>query len=76
MIGSFDGINYMPNSSAEGMNLSLKDGDILVVKFDSEKFDLEEAISFSKAIEKVIPDKVSILTIFNGIEIGVINYEN
>ena len=76
MIESFDGIKYMLNPSVEGMNLSLKDGDILVVKFDSEKFDLEEAISFSKAIEKVIPDKVSILTIFNGIEIGVINYEN
>ena len=74
MIESFNRENFLDTSSLN--KLSLSDGDILIIKFNNDIWDLDTVHDFLKNIALVIPKKVSILPIFNGIEIGVIHYEN
>ena len=76
MIESFDKIKILQSSKiVEGLELNLKKKDTLVIKFDQEIWNLEEASQFLEIIKKTMPD-ISILTIFNGIELGVIHYED
>ena len=74
MLESFDREKFLETSSLN--KLSLSDGDILVIKFDNDIWDLDTAHEFLKNIATAIPKKVSILPIFNGIEMGVIHYEH
>lgn len=76
MIESFDKENFLQASSLNFLSLSIKSGDILVIKFDNDKWDLDAASVFLKRVQQIIPNKVSILPILNGVELGVINYEN
>ena len=73
MLESFNREKFLETSSLN--KLSLSDGDILVIKFDNDIWDLDAAHEFLKNIATAIPEKVSILPIFNGIEMGVIHYE-
>ena len=75
MLESFDREKFLETSSLNKLSLSLSDGDILVIKFDNDIWDLDTAHEFLKNIATAIPEKVSILPIFNGIEMGVIHYE-
>ena len=74
MIENFDKEQILQLSSMS--RLSLSDGDILVIKFDNDIWDLDTAHEFLKNIATAIPEKVSILPIFNGVEMGVIHYEH
>ena len=76
MIESFDKEKILQTSSLNYLSLSIKSGDILVIKFDNDKWDLDAANEFLKQMRQIIPNKVSILPILNGVELGVINYEN
>lgn len=76
MIESFDKIKILQSSKmVEGLELNLKKKDTLVIKFNQEIWDLEEASQFLEMIKKAMPD-ISVLAIFNGIELGVIHYED
>lgn len=76
MIEGFDKIKILQSSKiVEGLELNLKKKDTLVIKFDQEIWNLEEASQFLEMIKKTMPD-ISILAIFNGIELGVIRHED
>ena len=76
MIEGFDKIKILQSSKiVEGLELNLKKKDTLVIKFDQEIWNLEETSQFLEMIKKTMPD-ISILAIFNGIELGVIHYED
>ena len=74
MIENFDKEQILQLSSMS--NLSLSDGDILVVKFDLTQWDINQIHTFVEGMKKIIPKGVSIMPILNGIELGVIHYEH
>ena len=75
MVESFDTEQILQLSSMS--KLSLSDGDILVVKFDLAQWNINQIHSFVKGIKKnVIPKGISVMPILNGVELGVIHYEN
>ena len=76
MVESFDRENFLQTSSLNCLSLSVKSGDILIIKFDRNEWDLDAAHAFLKQAQQIIPKEVSILPILNGVELGVINYEN
>lgn len=73
MIESFEKIQT--NKSIFCTELSLRQNDTLVVKFDQDIWDLNSASEIVQQITKAYPQN-SILTIFNGIELGVIHNED
>ena len=76
MVESFDREKFLQTSSLNFLSLSMKSGDILIIKFDNDKWDLDAANTFLKQVQQIIPNEVSILPILNGVELGVIHYEN
>ena len=76
MIESFDKVKMLQSSKmVEGLELNLKKKDTLVIKFNQDIWDLDEASQFLEIFKKAMPD-ISILAIFNGIELGVIHHED
>lgn len=69
MIESFDKI---PVSQAQITDITLNKGDTLVLKFDQDIWDLNEANQIANHIMTIYPNN-NILIIFNGIELGVIH---
>lgn len=57
------------------IDISLKRGDTLVIKFDNDLYDFDEVSNFIKIIQKQFP-KNDIMTIFKGMELGVIHNED
>lgn len=74
MIESFDKVKLM-NPSISCCELTLLPTDTLVIQFDQDIWDLEEANQIIKHITKLYP-KNNIMTIFKGIELGVIHNVN
>ena len=68
MIKSFEDIQ-------QNQILTLKPGDILTIKIDSDIWDLDSASQILKQMMTAIPEGVNVMTYFNGIEIGVIKNE-
>ena len=58
----------------ELINLSVAEGDTIVLKFDQDKFDLDFVQEYTN-IAKIIFPKNNIMAIFNGMEVGVIHNE-
>lgn len=71
MIESFDKI---PVNQVQITDITLNKGDTLVLKFDQDIWDLHEANQIANHIMTTYPNN-NILTIFNGIELGVIHHE-
>ena len=77
MVEGFDKIKMLQSSKIiEGLELNLKKKDTLVIKFDQEIWNLEDASQFLERFKKIMPADISILTIFDGIELGVMHYED
>ena len=74
MIENFDKEQILQLSSMS--RLSLSDGDILVVKFDLAQWDIGQVHAFVEGIKKIVPKGISVMPIFNGMELGVIHYEH
>jgi hypothetical protein len=55
--------------------LTLKPGDILTIKIDSNIWDFDSASQILEQMITAIPEGVNVMTYFNGIEIGVIKNE-
>lgn len=71
MVQSFDKEEFIflsPNIAS----ISLKDGDTIVLRVDNEIWDLDVISQFHENISNCFP-KNNVLTILNGMEIGVIN---
>lgn len=71
MIESFDKI---PVNQVQITDITLNKGDTLVLKFNQDIWDLHEANQIANHIMTAYPNN-NILTIFNGIELGVIHHE-
>lgn len=69
MIESFEKVN---NCSIEYFELNLSPKDTLVIKFDQDIWDLESANQIAKHITQLYPNN-NVMTIFKGIELGVIH---
>lgn len=68
MIKSFEDIQ-------QNQILTLKPGDIFTIKIDNNIWDLGEAQNIIEHMLTAIPKDVTVMTLFNGIEIGVIKNE-
>lgn len=73
MIESFEKIRM--NNFIFCAELSLRQSDTLVIKFDQDTWDLDTASEIVQQIAKAYPQN-NILTIFNGMELGVIHNED
>lgn len=73
MIESFEKIQM--NNFIFCTELSLRQSDTLVIKFDQDTWDLDTASEIVQQIAKAYPQN-NILTIFNGMELGVIHNED
>lgn len=73
LIESFEKIQM--NNFIFCAELSLRQNDTLVIKFDQDTWDLETASEIIQQIAKAYP-RNNILTIFNGMELGVIHNED
>lgn len=71
MIEAFDKIPI----SDKVLDLNLKSNDTLVVKINQDIWDIEEAHKLVKLIAQNFP-KNNIITVFNGVELGVIHNED
>lgn len=58
----------------ELINLSVAEGDTIVLKFDQGKFDFDFIQEYTNIIKTLFP-KNNMMAIFNGMEIGVIHNE-
>lgn len=63
-------VNIIPKLK-EYNNLTLSEGDTLVMYVNSEKWDINEAQALFNQVEKAFP-RNNILLMFDGIELGVI----
>lgn len=68
MVKSFEDIE-------QNQILTLKPGDILTIKIDSNIWDFDSASQILEQMITAIPEGVNVMTYFNGIEIGVIKNE-
>lgn len=68
MVKSFEDIE-------QNQILTLKPGDILTIKIDSDIWDFDSASQILEQMMTAIPEGVNVMTYFNGIEIGVIKNE-
>lgn len=68
MVKSFEDIQ-------QNQILTLKPGDILTIKIDNDIWDLDSASQILEQMITAIPEGVNVMTLFNGIEIGVIKNE-
>ena len=68
MVKSFEDIE-------QNQILTLKPGDILTIKIDSNIWDFDSASQILEQMMTAIPEGVNVMTYFNGIEIGVIKNE-
>ena len=68
MIKSFEDIQ-------QNQILTLKPGDILTIKINNDIWDLDAAQNIIEHMLTAIPKDVTVMTLFNGIEIGVIKNE-
>lgn len=68
MVKSFEDIQ-------DNQILTLKPGDILTIKIDSDIWDFDSANQILEQMMTAIPEGVNVMTYFNGIEIGVIKNE-
>lgn len=75
MIESFDSIPINRIQIDKITDMTLNKGDTLVLKFDQDIWDLNEATQMANVIMKAYPNN-NILAIFNGMELGVIHHEN
>lgn len=75
MIKSFDSIPINRIQIDKITDMTLNKGDTLVLKFNQDIWDLNEATQMANVIMKAYPNN-NILTIFNGMELGVIHHEN
>lgn len=74
MIETFEKISYT-KSLISCCDIAISPKDTLVIKFDQEIWDLESANQIAKHIMQLYPNN-KIITIFNGIELGVIHNED
>lgn len=71
MIESFNKIE-INNNSISCFELTLMPKDTLVLKFDQEIWDINEANKIASYMMKLFPEN-KIMVIFNGIKLGVIH---
>lgn len=75
MIKSFDSIPINRIQIDKITDMTLNKGDTLVLKFDQDIWELNEATQMANIIMKAYPNN-NIITIFKGMELGVIHHEN
>ena len=74
MVKAFEKVSYT-KSTISCCDIALSPKDTLVIKFDQEFWDLESANQIAKSIMQLYPNN-KIITIFNGMELGVIYNED
>lgn len=74
MVKAFEKVSYT-KSAISCCDITLSPKDTLVIKFDQEFWDLESANQIAKNITQLYPNN-KIITIFNGMELGVIYNED
>lgn len=52
-------------------NLRIKDGDVVLLKIDNDKWDLNEAQTIASLVQKCLPYN-TLIVLFNGMEIEII----